>query len=1306
MKRSLFFAIILSMLCLACSKYQEQDGVPSVSQYGELIARFAEDTRTYAEQGKYLRWHEADLLSVFYGSTANVGYKFNGKTGDSDGRFALILGETTGKNNPLDRIYAIYPQDKNAQFVGDNTIAFNMPTTQYHQSGSFGINTNAMVAVTADNQDNELLFQNLCGYLKVKIYGKAKIKQLTLRGNSGEKIAGRALVTAAYGQIPTLEMTSNAFGNITVNCGEGVEIAPTIDETEEFWFVIPPTTFEKGFTVTFTEVGGKTFTKSTNSRVVIGRNVVQPMEPLYVVCESGPVPVCSIDYTATEQISVPKLEDHIVSHNFDSTTGEGSIGLDYQLQRIEKNFFINNESITSVVIPEGVSEIEEAAFSWCQNLQEVTIPNSVCTIGFKAFQYTSIKRVNISSIDALCRISYGNHEASTPLYNKARLYLNGEEVTKLNIPNGVTEIDDYAFYGCQSIKEVNIPNSVTRIGYYSFSNCTNLEQIYIGENVTYVGQNAFATGEIIDVIHCRPLTPPEIPLTIVSDGSFYEPYSYHSNYGLATKIIVPAAAYNNYKTEYKDSYASSIYPDVEPDTTANNVIYYASKDGTVVTPNDIAYFGANIVSNSYENGWGKIVFDGDVTEIGISAFESSKLTFITIPQSVTIIGARAFANSSLSGLYIPASVTLIESDAFLKTYVNRVDIEDLSAWCKIEFDTIGSNPLSLDRDVRLYIDGRSLTDIVIPQDVTALKEYTFYNYTEMTSLNIHNGVKSIKKSAFYNCGGELTIDCDIADASVSTDGLFYDTNFVTIIIGDNVKSIGSLSFYGCKKVESITIGRSVERIGNKAFAESQLLKKVTLRCKITDVEVNPFYNSDKLECFEGEGVTDDGRCWIVDNRLMSFAPAGLTKYVVETGVTEIGNYAFYSCGSLESILLPAGLQKISPLAFYKCVSLQSINIPEGVTVVDNYAFYNCIKLTSIKLPNSVTSLGSYVFAECTKLVTATVAGNSLAISDYAFFRCPSLARVTISEGVTSIGYNAFANCTALVRLTIPQGVVTIKEDAFCGCTTLKSVTIPQSVTTIGESAFRDCSMLASVELGDQMSRVERYTFYNCSALESVSIGKNVTYIGESAFANCSNIQSVNISDLVSWFGISFYAKTANPISFGAKLYVNGVELNELIVPAGITKINNYAFCGYAGLTKIVGTSDVRTIGNDAFSSCYNLTSVNLEGVTRINQYAFNTCKSLQSVVLGDTISYIERYVFMHDDLLTDIYCKATTPPSVYYNSSNNGGSFTVGTALKIYVPRSAIEVYQQYATQTPSSGSSAAKNWSVYQDNLVPYDFQ
>ena len=109
MKRSLFFAIILSMLCLACSKYQEQDGVPSVSQYGELIARFAEDTRTYAEQGKYLRWHEADLLSVFYGSTANVGYKFNGKTGDSDGRFALILGETTGENNPLDRIYAIYP---------------------------------------------------------------------------------------------------------------------------------------------------------------------------------------------------------------------------------------------------------------------------------------------------------------------------------------------------------------------------------------------------------------------------------------------------------------------------------------------------------------------------------------------------------------------------------------------------------------------------------------------------------------------------------------------------------------------------------------------------------------------------------------------------------------------------------------------------------------------------------------------------------------------------------------------------------------------------------------------------------------------------------------------------------------------------------------------------------------------------------------------------------------------------------------------------------------------------------------------
>ena len=1299
---------MLVALCIAsCSKFDQQDVLPEV-KYGQLRACFADQTRTYVEDERFLRWHQRDELSVFYGDAVNNKYRFNGQTGDSNGTFVLIIdGTATGSNDPIDRIYALYPRDASAEWVGNGTFQYRLPSEQFYQSESFGQNSNAMVAVTADTSDDLLMFKNVCGYLKVQLYGDATIKNIVLRTNGGEKISGLAYVAAEYGKDPSVSMSNSGFDLISLNCGEGVLVSQDSANPTDFWFVVPPTTFSKGITITATDVNGKTFTKSTQSRFAIGRNALQPMEALYVKCDQAPVAVTEIKYTATEQItfaSNSSINEMIVYHNYDPATGEGVIGLNSIITLFDEFWFKQNKALTSIVIPNGVTTIDNYAFSWCTELSEITIPSSVTEIGFGAFNSTGkIKRVNITDIDALCRISFGNNYYATPFYNGAHLYVNGEELTVLNVPQDVKKVDDYAFYGCQSITEVNIPNGVEQIGYYAFYYCSNLRKVTIGENVNYVGQSAFAGADMLETIYCRALTPPEIPLTIVSDGSFFEPYSYHSNYGAVKKIIVPLALLSDYKSAYEGSYASRVYPDVEPELSGNNVIYYQSSDCSIVTPNEVAYFGANIVSNTYENGWGKILFDGDVTEIGINAFAGSKMTEIIIPQSVTIIGAKAFDSSALRIVHIPKSVTLIESDAFNKAiYVSMVHIDDFASWCNIEFDSITANPFNTNDSSTnrwFYIDDQPVFDIVIPEQVTAIKNYAFYNCQTMSSLYIQKDVKSIGEKALYNCAGHLIIDANQPDYDYARSP-FHNSQFKKVTFGDNIETVGANFMTDCLKLKEVVLGKNLKSFSESAFFRSEYITTVEIKGDLK-VEYNPFYACPDLISFVGNNTTEDSRCWIVDGVLMAFARKGITEYTVPDYVKEIGNYAFRS-SRLQKVTLPEGLTRIGISAFGGSY-LESITIPSSVTEIGDSAFNATSKLVSVVIPDSVTNLGKGVFYGAKSLVSAVVGKGITSIPYQTFYKCGALARVTMPDGITSFGNYAFYLCTSLSRITLPQSLTTIGSIVFGDCTNLKNIDIPKSVTSIGSSAFDGCKALESIVIPDAVTKINQTTFRNCSSLNSITIGKGVTYIGYAAFSGCTAIKSVYISDLAAWCGVTLYDYSVNPIYAGrAKLYVNGAELTEFVAPAGVTKIGDSTFAGCSSITKIVDMADVTTIGKYAFCQCDNLVSANFEGVTLIYDYAVNNCASLERVWLGSAIQSIYKYAFYKaESKLAEVYCSATIPPSIYYGSSTGVFPHLAGT--KFYVPREAVDNYLQY---TACKDGRYKDNWYLYRDNIIPYDFE
>lgn len=310
MKRFLLFFAAALLLTACDNKFEDEgDSIKGVNTLPTLTAEFAEeDTRTYVEDNFYLRWHEGDLISAFLGNTLNNKYIFKGETGDNSGTFSAVSSGELGSNYPLDNIFALYPYDENAEISKMSVISYSLPAVQEYAENSFGKGVNTMVAITKSTNDTFLAFKNVCGYLMVKLYGDATIKSIELKGNNGEKIAGAATITAVYGSAPAVAMADEATDSITLDCGEGVELSTDAEKPTEFWFVVPPTTFEEGLMINVTDIDGDSFTKSTSNAVLIERNIIKPMNALEIVIQGDEnIPYLTFTADAAQSLTMSRV---------------------------------------------------------------------------------------------------------------------------------------------------------------------------------------------------------------------------------------------------------------------------------------------------------------------------------------------------------------------------------------------------------------------------------------------------------------------------------------------------------------------------------------------------------------------------------------------------------------------------------------------------------------------------------------------------------------------------------------------------------------------------------------------------------------------------------------------------------------------------------------------------------------------------------------------------------------------------------------------------------------------------------------
>ncbi len=553
-----------------------------------------------------------------------------------------------------------------------------------------------------------------------------------------------------------------------------------------------------------------------------------------------------------------------------------------------------------------------------------------------------------------------------------------------------------------------------------------------------------------------------------------------------------------------------------------------------------------------------VVIGQGVTGIGNCAFSlCAKLQSVTIPSSVRRIGKYAFSECDLlSDVTLPAGLTEIGNGAFSSCY--------------------------------------SLSEIAIPELITEIKPAVFSCCSGLLRVTIPASVSKIGEYAFDLCGA-------------LSDVYFGGTaeRWVQINIGAGNAALTSAAIhYGSGSTEPPTTGRC----GVSAFwsfRDGVLTVSgsgATFDCGIGEAPWAALSAEIKTVVI-GSGITRIGARAFQDcSRLTSVT-------LPESGLSEIGECAFYYCGSLERLVTNASY--IGDQAFAYCGALRAVALKQGVETVGRYAFSHCARLSSISLPTSLLIVDTNAFLNCPAVKNAFYSGTAEqwshvfvyqgngALADALSFEVGSSNLAgdniiwLIEDGVLKLSGSgatySFAGAAApwagradeIAAVEVGNGISSLGKEVFMGLEHVSRVSLPKTLTSISDNAFKACSSLGTVSVPDQVRSVGAGCFSQCASLRSVRLPAGLRTIGSEAFRSCGVLAAVQLPDKLQ--------------ELGAGAFYGCGSLASIRLPASLREISASAFSGCGALRTVSLPKTLLAVHESAFADCGALTTVYFAG---------------------------------------------------------------------------------------------------------------
>ena len=785
-------------------------------------------------------------------------------------------------------------------------------------------------------------------------------------------------------------------------------------------------------------------------------------------------------------------------------------------------------------------------------------------------------------------------------------FYKNSKIKKIKL-DGVSAINEGAFYGCGNLIEVDFSsslnlnsinghafqhsaiatlngiNSLTNlitIGPFSFCSIKATSTIKLPDNVQTIDNNAFQNSG-------ATFSFKDLPSKLTNIGDYaFENTKFTDNFDefkLASLEIIGCYAFN-----LKD---------------IKNNIGHLNLPGTCTFKENA--FGVATFSH--------ITINGGI--VGEKSFEKA-----TIQDSITITGATIKEDAFSIASFTNNKATFTIIDSTIEESAFRGFSFNGGGTLTIRDCEIGSN--SFER-----ILGKP--NVVFERDEQT-NEYdigkeAFYNSQIVGPLEIPDFISKVGKNAFAHCQ-------------------YLDKDLIL-----NASTIDDYSFAYCAFNGKLTLGSNIETFtktyGRFHGFEGCEFNSLTLEPELKiSIPAGMFY---QLKTIEGEVKFSEHVSGIEDEAFSGCT--GITSIVFDRSPQNplsIGKSAFFGCSGIggdieiDRLVYYDEDLAIAEKAFYGCSNIHSIDLPNEITTISSGAFYGCYGLETINMPKSLTLIEKNAFYRCSSLNIDLVIPNLVqTIQEYAFYECTSLKSIVVGYSVTTIGKYAFCRCKFTGDLVIPS-VTGIQEGAFLGCEALDGklelYTGPSSAT-IGQSAFEGCSSLQGPLNINSFNQIDKRAFRGCSSLTGeLNFNSGLSKINDYIFDGCGSLT-----------GPITFPSSISPATIGEYAF-NGCSglSGDLKLPSNTEEIKQHAFHGCSGLTgPIVLTTTLNQIRRFAFAGCTGLSdsiTVTVDGSntndpTIIERGAFEGCKGFKNGKLSFFIVGDEEMTINTNDKISKYY---------------------------------------------------------------------